>query len=609
MPEIEDYKKERENNKSLPPLAGFGFLNYSVETLMYFILFVIEDNTAMDFNEVIKNIRTFQDFVRILKQTKELAIGDRRVSVFGNKSKQNTILLDDVLAYLDSERNIDNTNHSIERVIDGFLNPTSKKMIRGQLITLPDRPSHYYASTNQSISDLSIKILDEVKDDAVLDVCSAFGSFLCRCVDDDIINQYYGIEISALLCLIARIKFAIMGVECNITCGDIFNTSLGRRFKRIFCDPPFAARLPIDMRHRILMEKDDVVFSMGTSSEWMYIIKALENLDESGKMVAVMPCGTLTNTKDYQMRETLISRGLVESVIDLPSGAMLGSNVGVALVVFSYGNDSIKFVDAKGVGLLPKESRFMPVFDYKEIYTLFKASDDESIEEISCDEVISNESELLPSRYTDVSKLLNRFPNIVRLEDIVEDVYRGYQITAAERSKLRASARKQKSVRVLTVSDISYSNISGGLDRLAPIEKFSKYYLKNGDIVLSAKGDNAKVAVVNMGKNNEPIFPNGSLIVIRLKDGYDPYYLSAYLNSQFGEDALNQVRTGSIIKSINPSSLLKLLIPFPKDDSRQKDVTNKYKMNISMIKSFSERLEEIKNENKSLFDWIVIGRD
>lgn len=608
MPDKEGLKQGREKLMPMPPLAGFGFLNYSVETLIYFVLFVIDENTDINLKKELGTIKTIKGFISFTKQMRQLAIGNKQITVFGKSSNQNLKLLDDVLEYLSSDKNYSNMIRTIDNIFDNFLNSSVNRLIRVQLIELPDRPSRLHASTNQSISNLSIKILDEVNDDAVLDVCSTFGSFLCRYAFDGHANKFYGIEINALLCLIARIKLAVIGVDSHISCGDIFEMRLDRSFKKIFCDPPFGVRLPIDMRRKIFMKKEDIMFSMGTSSEWMYLLNALEYLEISGKMVAVVPCGALINIKDCQMRETLVTKGLIESVIELPSDALLGSNVGVSLVIFSHDNSSIKFVDAKGIGFLPRESRFLSAFDYEKVYELYKSSENDCIRDVACNDIIANNSLLLPSRYTGASLLINHLPHAVQLGTIVSDIYRGYQITAAERSKFSVSPNSKNSVKVLTVSDIKYSNISDKLDSLAPNGKFRRYYLRNGDIVISAKGDRAKVAVVNNSRNT-PIFPNGSLIVIRLKEGYDPYYVCAFLESQIGEMVLDQIRTGSSIKSINTGSLAEIKIPFLPKKSERDRISNEYKMSISMIKSFSEKLEDLKNNCKSMFDWISAERN
>ena len=89
--------------------------------------------------------------------------------------------------------------------------------------------------------------------------------------------------------------------------------------------------------------------------------------------------------------------------------------------------------------------------------------------------------------------------------------------------------------------------------------KYDRYLLKNGDVIISSKGTKIKVAVADI--KNRKIIPNGNLLVLRLDTNkIEPYYLEAFLNSENGRLALEQIQTGAVIISINPSRVEQMKI-------------------------------------------------
>ena len=56
---------------------------------------------------------------------------------------------------------------------------------------------------------------------------------------------------------------------------------------------------------------------------------------------------------------------------------------------------------------------------------------------------------------------------------------------------------------------------------------------------------------------------SGFLINIKIKKSVDPYYLVAFLNSEYGQMQLERISSGSILQSIRSSDLKKVKIILP----------------------------------------------
>ena len=84
----------------------------------------------------------------------------------------------------------------------------------------------------------------------------------------------------------------------------------------------------------------------------------------------------------------------------------------------------------------------------------------------------------------------------------------------------------------------------------------------------------------------------------------NPYYLEAYLNSSDGQTILNQIQTGSVIISINPSNLLNIKISMLPLEQQEK-IGNKYLSQKKMIEMTKERLKELEKSQETFFDDVV----
>lgn len=118
-------------------------------------------------------------------------------------------------------------------------------------------------------------------------------------------------------------------------------------------------------------------------------------------------------------------------------------------------------------------------------------------------------------------------------------------------------------------------------------DKLSKYYLEDGDLIITAKNSIVKTAVYK-AEDNKKIILTGNLIVIRLdKNKCDPYYLQAFLNSEDGQNEIKSIQTGTTIKVINPKRLEEMMIPLKVIEDQKKIA--------ALCKKTIQEIQDLKN--------------
>ena len=84
-------------------------------------------------------------------------------------------------------------------------------------------------------------------------------------------------------------------------------------------------------------------------ADYLFILRALEKLNDEGQMIAVVPHGLLfRGGKEGEIRKKLIENKHVKSIIGLPANLFSGTSIPVALLIITKAqtNENVLFVDA-----------------------------------------------------------------------------------------------------------------------------------------------------------------------------------------------------------------------------------------------------------------------
>lgn len=499
-------------------------------------------------------------------------------------------VLDDMIRYQYSI-------NDISKIIDimcSYDNSIIKGIMRLDLL----QNSRFAFQTPEQICSIVNNLLDISSNDNVLDIGSSYGNYLVNvnsCCD---YNKLNGIEINHSLGLISKIRLITLTPCFNIEIKDIFRTNLTEKYDKIFCNYPLGYRVEKYQLDYIREIMNDMKFNwnkIGNSSfDWVFIDIMLTMLKNDGIGAAVMTAGSLFKISDEIYRKDLIDSGIISSVIKLPVLTKYTS-IDQYLVIFSNNNNKVKFVDISKQ-VVKTYSGYSLMMD-KAFDLLNSEKENEFVKYISNEVIAENGYLLQPEKYLEVREI--KYFNPHKLSDFVIDVFRGYQMTSKEQEELHD---ENGNYEILMISDIENGVISDSLTKINSDEnKYDRYLLKENDLIISSKGTRIKIAVISNIADRK-IIANGNLIVLRLdSEKINPLYLEMYLNSEMGQTVLNQIQTGSVIISINPSRLTEITISMLPIE-KQNELANKYKNKQKQILVAKEHLNNLQKEQEKFYD-------
>ena len=454
-------------------------------------------------------------------------------------------------------------------------------------------------TTSKSIAELVSKILNIENNEEVLDLCSGNGDFLASLTNNEKDMNLNGIEIDKDIAFISKIRLAVLSnKEPNIVVDDALTYDFGKKFDKIFCEYPFGLRVD---SYRINKLSNQMFYSWnkpGLTSDWIFLNKIVTLLKNNGMAAILITDGPLFKSMDKDYRKDILGSKLVKYIIKLPSGIIPYTNINPNLIILSKGNDrnEITFIDAtqeyKENNL---KERQLNVDSIMELIN-DKNNDTDKVKTEKINKICSTDDILL----TVNSYVKKKEPNYINphiLKDYLTDKYRGYQFSSKEQAEIEDMNGDYE---LLTIGDINEGIISSNLLRInGNNNKYDRYLLKTGDVVISSRGTKIKVAVAEVG--NRKIIPNGNLIVLRLDtEKIDPYYLEAYLNSENGLLTLEKIQTGAVIISINPSRIEQIKVSMVNKEE-QEIFVEKYKRKMTELFLAQEHVRKLKEQINNLF--------
>ena len=454
-------------------------------------------------------------------------------------------------------------------------------------------------TTSKSIAELVSKILNIENNEEVLDLCSGNGDFLASLTNNEKDMNLNGIEIDKDIAFISKIRLAVLSnKEPNIVVDDALTYDFGKKFDKIFCEYPFGLRVD---SYRINKLSNQMFYSWnkpGLTSDWIFLNKIVTLLKNNGMAARLITDGPLFKSMDKDYRKDILGSKLVKYIIKLPSGIIPYTNINPNLIILSKGNvrNEITFIDAtqeyKENSL---KERQLNVDSVMELIN-DKNNDTDKVKTEKINKICSTDDVVL----TVNSYVKKKEPNYINphiLKDYLTDKYRGYQFSSKEQAEIEDMNGDYE---LLTIGDINEGIISSNLLRInGNNNKYDRYLLKTGDVVISSRGTKIKVAVAEVG--NRKIIPNGNLIVLRLDtEKIDPYYLEAYLNSENGLLTLEKIQTGAVIISINPSRIEQIKVSMVNKEE-QEIFVEKYKRKMTELFLAQEHVRKLKEQVNNLF--------
>ena len=410
----------------------------------------------------------------------------------------------------------------------------------------------------------------------------------------------HGYEINFNASFLARMRLYLSGCEkYDVYETDTLTSNPIPTDDFAFVDVPHNLSLKESNKREIFLDNrfiQDIPASR--TANWVFVDRLAQALNKTGRGVALILDSCLSNNIDIKERKAFIDRNMVEGVIRLPSSIFQYFDVPVSMLVLNNCKTStdIKFLDASE---MKTQGRRFAEVDYDLVAEQYFS---ESVIRVALEDVQSNGYSLNTKQYTNAKDIVIRNPEL--LENVVDDIFRGLQISASEIDEL-SSSEEGNQYKLISVGDLQDGSFYlEKLQKIVSPKKYDRYLIKEGDILLSGKSTRIKSSIVD-SIGDEKILATGSLIVIRCdKEKVNPVYLKTFFDSVTGLKLLESIQTGSAIISINVTALYKL--PYPKVNKALQDkVATTFLIQLDQLKLAKQKISKLEESISTIFDSIV----
>lgn len=342
-----------------------------------------------------------------------------------------------------------------------------------------------------------------------------------------------------------------------------------RQFDNCLAFPPIGVRYSPDIADRDLYGR----FKEKTNSGTVLAVRHIMAHTRGRAVIAIPHSFLFSPGADRNIREELLKRGLLESVIAMPSGLFAHTNISFALLVLNMSKPvkKIRFVNAEDDRFRePISKARAKLKDMEGIAARANAAlTDDLVVEATTKEIFDNDATMQVNRYV-VPKSILKTERLLassqtqQLGDIVK-ILRPMPTTA------NRSAVKAWEVGAADLPEFAYIAQPAkevGIDP-ATAQRNNHQFLQPLDIVLIIKGSVGKVGIV---PNDIPLPGEGgwvvgqSAVILRVTrlDLIDPKTLIVYLRSPLGRELLERISVkGATIPLIQQRELQRLQIVIP----------------------------------------------
>ena len=311
-----------------------------------------------------------------------------------------------------------------------------------------------------------------------------------------------------------------------------------------------------------------------SKADWLFIQHALASLKESGKAAVIVSLGILSSGgTDKKIREKMIQADLIESIIVLPSNILSYSSIPTAIIIFRKKKSEdrkgkIQFINATNQFVKEKRKN---ILTQANIDTIVRAYNDlTNVKNFKIVIPIKNikDSNLNYATYFESNELDSLFGKVEVNKNEYENTFAAYTELNRAGTLFRGIQGKAEDrpgslndYYLVQVSDIQDGQII--LETLSPIvidvNKAVNFQIQEGDLLISSRGSSIKFAVVP--SINMKLVLSQNLICFRPKEGINPYFVKAFLESPVGMSYLASSQTGSTATALNVKDLETIKIP------------------------------------------------
>lgn len=340
-----------------------------------------------------------------------------------------------------------------------------------------------------------------------------------------------------------------------------------------------------------------------SSAEWLFISTILKSLNSKGKAAVITTMGTLFRAgAEEVLRNKVIGFDYIEAVISLPGLLFSNTAIPSAMIVFNMNKSEemkgkIQFINAEDIYQRVRRGKNTITdeqVDY--IVNIFREKKEVKDTSIILDTNALDNGNLSPSRYVAKKEIetenlgkvkinLDKANYEKKLDDIA-NFYRGINVTS------KNVQDDNGNFKIINLADIQHGMVDIEALPTYSIEnnaRVESYKVQGGDIIISNRGA-IKICVIPEHEGNVLISQN--FIGLRLKSGYNPEYIKAYLESPIGQYLLESKKTGTVVTTINVKDIKEIPVK-ALDIDKQTTIITEYKKQQAMV---NEKIEELQRE-------------
>jgi type I restriction enzyme M protein len=512
--------------------------------------------------------------------------------------------------------------------------------------------------TPYPIVKMAVELIEPKENERVIDPACGSGGFLVQTisyvrskitelnVSEYIKRNIRGIEFNPDIAVCAMLRAAFEGGSgMEIACRNaLLQDDEEGAFDVVLTNPPFGSRGKIKdkvlLDHYILARKwkktnnakwhsTNLVLN-GQSPDILFIEKCMSLLHPGGRMGIVLPDGLLHNPSSGYVRAWVRSQAHILAVISIPQEAFIpyGTGIKTSLVLlqkkpiesknyclmarvnkigYDVKGQPVYKRDDKGCLCRDKNGQFLIDNDIEAIVDSYQSlnSGDNKIDKSESIYVLKED--LLNLRLDvehynpkDISLILNlRKQGAKRLGDIVEIIKEPVH-----------SIKKDEEIRYIAISDVdartmqvvSQQKIKG---HEAPSR--ATYKIKNGDIITAVSGASTgttRQATAFITEDEDGAICTNGFAVLRNASCVIPYFLLAYMRTEYYLRQVRRLMTGHAIPNISLDDLADVLIPVPPIE-KQEQISRMIERVYQALKNARKTSEEVIADTENLVACVV----
>jgi type I restriction enzyme M protein len=288
-------------------------------------------------------------------------------------------------------------------------------------------------------------------------------------------------------------------------------------------------------------------------------------------MAMVLPNGILGNEQESYLRQYIQDKGDLFAIVELPFETFSPNvTINTSVLFIQKGKSDKKdiFVSINENCGHDKKGRPTDKDDIIKVSSFYsqQIKQDENNFFIKRTDIENN---FVAKRY--LQKFITNLENISKSQypivdfgQIISSVHNGANIKDSSIYVEKQEGIPYILVKSITKEGINFENLKFIKKSLKTNKDVIKNMVSENSIVMTRAGNSGIAA--NIPPDLIGGVASGFLINIKIKDEVNPYYIVAYLNSNYGQMQLERISSGSILESIRSSDLkqVKIILP-PKE--------------------------------------------